>query len=191
MIKRLFDKYSKKTASLLLVLIIIGALTVGTTIAFLVTKTAELINSFTVANVLVTVNNDATVTVSQDSDSDAYIRVAVVVNFQDQLGNIHGVGAVKGTNYTLNENLGTDWIKGNDGYYYYKNPVAIGASTSALPVTATMINPLPQGAVDPTANGKYKLTVTYIASGVQASPRNAVEDVWNVTLTGNQITGIN
>ena len=192
MFNKIFGKYSKKTAIALVCLIIVAVITVSVTLAFIVVKTTQLINQFQVAEIHIAVNaTTSTFTVDEDSDLSAYIRVAVLVNYQDTLGSVYRVGAVEGTHYSLNESLdGTNWIKGADGYYYYKSPVEPGATTQALPVTVTSLT-LPQGEEDPTGGGKSKLTVTYVATGVQATPTSAVADAWNVTLNGDQITVAN
>ena len=191
MLKKFFGKFSKKTAIALVCLILVATVAVGATLAYVVAKTAELINSFQPGEILVEANADATFTVPSNSDADAYIRVMLVVNYQDASGNVYRVGAEQGTHYGLTENLtGSNWIKGNDGYYYYKSPVAAGSTTTALPVTVTKLT-LPQGAEDPTGGGKYSLTVNYIATGVQAIPVGAVQEAWGVTLNGTQITAVN
>lgn len=192
MFNKIMGKYSKKTATALICLIVVATIATSATLAFIVVKTAQLINQFQAGEIHVTVNSAAaTFTVDEDSDVSAYVRVAIVVNYQDALGSIYRVGAEKDLHYQLNENLnGTNWIKGSDGYYYYKSPVAAGNTTQALPVTVTSLS-LPQGAEDPTGGGKYKLAVTYVATAVQASPTSAVVEAWDVTLSGDQITAVN
>ena len=190
MLKKLFEKFSKKTAITIICLILVATVAIGATLAYVVVKTAELINSFKPGEILVVANDGATFTVPAESDADAYIRVMLVVNYQDAQGNVYRVGAVQGTHYDVTENLNnTNWLKGNDGYYYYKAPVSAGSTTTALPVTVTE-RTLQQGAEDPTANGKYSLTVVYVATGVQASPSNAVEDAWGVTLNETEISSV-
>lgn len=192
MFNKIFGKYSKKTATALVCLIIVATIATSATLAFIIVETAQLLNQFQVAEVNVTTNAAAsTFTVDADSDTSAYIRVAIVVNYQDTLGSVYRVGAVLGTHYDLNESLdGTNWIKGSDGYYYYKSPVAVGGTTQTLPVTVTS-RTLPDGEEDPTGGGKYKLTVTYAVTAVQATPLEAVEEAWGVTLNGDQISAVN
>ena len=57
------------------------------------------------------------VQIKNTGNTDAYIRVAVVVNWKTSSGNIWAKAPEAGTDYTLV--LGTGWKRGNDGYYYY------------------------------------------------------------------------
>ena len=122
-----------------------------------------------------------------------YVRVKIDISIdKDEATLPENWRSLISFNFNLdNEETGSAsaWELRNDGYYYYKAPVSAGSTTTALPVTVTE-RALQQGAEDPTANGKYSLTVVYVATGVQVSPSNAVEDAWGVTLNETEISSV-
>lgn len=109
---------------LLVSLVLLLALAVGGTVAWLNTSTTPVENTMIPGNVPITINetfNGTTksgVSVTNNGNIDAYIRVAIVANAVDENGNI-----IAGTapTFTVNE---TKWQKLDDGYYYYKGVVA-------------------------------------------------------------------
>lgn len=109
---------------LLVSLVLLLALAVGGTVAWLNTSTSPVENTMIPGNVPITINetfNGTTksgVSVTNNGNIDAYIRVAIVANAVDENGNI-----IAGTapTFTVNE---TKWQKLDDGYYYYKGVVA-------------------------------------------------------------------
>lgn len=182
MIKKLFARYSKKTAISIIALSLIIAIGLTGTLAFIAIKTAELINTFTPGTITLTVN-DGNIANSSDSDADVYIRVAVVVNYQDDSGNVWREAAVEGTDFSVSA-VSSNWLKGSDGYYYYKQPLTAGNTTTDLPVTVTALSPV-DGEGNSLIPEGQTLTTVYLATGVQAKPTTAVTNSWNVTLDGS------
>ena len=117
---------------LLVSLVLLLALAVGGTVAWLNTSTTPVENTMIPGNVPITINEtfDGTfksgVSVTNTGNIDAYIRVAIVANAVDENGNII---AGKAPSYTVNEKK---WQKLEDGYYYYKGAVAPNGTTEAL-----------------------------------------------------------
>ena len=161
------------------VVMLIGAV-VGSTVAFLVTKTAPVENKFTYASVSCTVSESFNGTTKEEvqiqntGTTDAYIRATYVINWLDKGGNI--VSSVpEGYKYELTENPDGKWTYNtNDGYFYYRTPVAPGGLTDGSLVNCTVT--YPQG-VEP----KYILSVEILATAVQSTPANAVTEAWGVT----------
>ena len=87
MFKRLFQRYSKKTAIIIIALSLILSVSVAGTLAFLVAKTAELINAFHPGEIVLSVDESG-VSNNADSDTSVYVRVALVINYQDINGNV-------------------------------------------------------------------------------------------------------
>ena len=168
-------KVSKKTWILMVSILLVLSVTVGGTIAFLSTKSGPVENTFNASKVTTKVNETISgskktnVTITNTGDIDAWIRAAVIVTWQDKDGNVYGQAPVAGTNYT-DWTPGTDWLKGDDGFYYYTKPVAAGGTTTAL------INSIEPIGTSP-ANGYY-LTVEILGSGIQAVPANAFNEAW-------------
>lgn len=78
-------------------------------------------------------NTKSDVSFKNTGNRKVWIRAAIVANWFDADGNIIAPwsesDAASGTFSGL---PGTDWEKGADGFYYYKNAVEAGASTSKL-----------------------------------------------------------
>ncbi len=68
------------------------------------------------------------VTVANTGDYDAYVRVSVnqIVTLEN------GEISIEGNDLTTCDFNLTDWIKGNDGFYYYSKPLAPGVETEPL-----------------------------------------------------------
>lgn len=102
---------------------------------------------------------------------DEFLRVAVVINWQDASGNVLAQAPVAGTDYTISFNE-TDWTsKGN--YWYYNEMLPSGKTTKDL-LGANAVTEL-------NAPDGYHLAVEVIAEGIQADPEKAVKDAWGIT----------
>lgn len=169
------------------VVMLIGAV-VGSTVAFLVTKTAPVENKFTYASVSCTVSetfNGTTkenVQIKNTGTTDAYIRATYVVSWLNKDGSIAPVpqGTIpNGYTLSISENPDKAWTKGTDGYFYYLTPVASEGLTDGSLVNCTVT--YPQG-VEP----EYILSVEILATAVQSTPAKAVQEAWGVTpVSGN------
>ena len=163
------------------VVMLIGAV-VGSTVAFLVTETTPVTNTFEYAKVSCEVIEDtwdqttkSGVHIKNTGTTDAYIRATYVVNWLDSAGNI--VASVpEGYSYELTVNPNSTWTKGEDGYFYYLSPVAPRESTAGSLLTCTVTYP---------ENPEYTLSVEILATAVQSTPANAVADAWGVLPSGN------
>ena len=157
---------------LLAALVVIAMGVVGGTVAYLVTKTDPVVNTFTPGEVSCKIDEtfDGTtksnVYVTNTGNTNAYIRAAIIVTWKDAAGNIAATVPAKGTDYTLELNE-TDWVE-HDGYYYYKGSVAPNAQTEKLIKTCT----------DLRSNGDYTLCVEILADAIQSSPDSAVTQAW-------------
>ncbi len=182
--KRLCRK-SGKSAALLVSLLLLLTVTVGGTIAFLMESDAPLHNLFNPSQVTTYVDETLVGTTKKDvkiqntGDTEAWIRAAVVVTWQDAEGNVYGQAPVAGTNYTAWA-PGADWLTGDDGFYYYRYPVEAGATTA----NALISSIAPVG--NPPADGYY-LTVEIIGSGIQSKPENVFNTEW--ASSGIQVLG--
>lgn len=169
----------------LVALLVLLCCTVAGTLAYLVDKTPEVKNTFEPAKVTTAVDETfkngvkSDVKIQNTGNIDAYIRVAVVVNWADKDGNVYG-GAVpeKGTDYT-EPVLQDGWIKVGDYYYY----------TSAVPAdgfTGTLFAPIKQLTTCKDTN--YGLQITILADGIQSEPVHVVADVWkDVKVDGGKL----
>ena len=130
-------KKSKKTMTLLASLVLVLGIVVAGTVAFLVTNTNPVVNTFTpsrVPNKVVETfdgNVKSDVKIKNEGDISAYIRVAVIANWVKD-GEIYGEQPVLGRDYTISpETVGNGWVKSGD-YYYYTQSVPKGETTDVL-----------------------------------------------------------
>ena len=174
-----------RTAVLLIAVILLISTAVGSTVAFLATKTEPVVNSFEYANVSckVTQNCDtdgSIVQVKNTGTISAYIRAAVVANWIDVDGNI-AASVPEGYSYDLTCSSGS-WVQGNDGFFYYLLPVAPGASTEGNLLTCTVTCP---------ETPEYTLSVEVLAEAIQSTPASAVNEAWNVAVDGDGKLSVN
>ena len=161
-----------KSSALIIALALILVLAVGGTVAYIFTQTGPVINTFTPTEAKITVdeetsnNQKTSITVVNNSTGvPVYIRVALVANMIDEAGNVTDAASVP--TFTLGDN----WIVGNDGYYYYTEPVPVGGSTGNLLKSPMILD--------------ENMQVVVLADAIQAMPKQAVIDAWGVTVDSN------
>lgn len=164
---------AKKLSAAAIAIILVVVMTIGGTVAFLMDSTESVINKFTPASSGITIEEEVKenckteIAVRNTGDTGAYIRVSLVANYYDENGNITGGAAVP--NFTLN----SKWFLGNDGYYYYKQPVAARNVTDNLLASESKMQL------------EDNMQVTVLAQSIQASPTSVVHDKWGVTVNSD------
>ena len=183
-------KKSKKTMTLLASLVLVLGIVVAGTVAFLVTNTNPVVNTFTPSRVpnQVVENFDGTtksnVAIQNTGDISAYIRVAVIANWVNKDGEIYGEQPVLGRDYTISpETIGNGWVKSGD-YYYYTQSVPKGETTAVL---FDSIAP-----VEGKAPAGYSLSIeilsqTIQADGVDAKGNKPIELAWGVDIVDGNV----
>lgn len=156
---------------------------VGSSLAYLVTKTDPVQNTFQPSRVTCRIDEKfdgatkSNVNVTNTGDTDAYIRAYIVVTWTDDDGNIVAQKPMAGEDYSLVIPTNTGWSKGSDGFYYYASSVVPNGQTGTL---IESCSPMGENAQ------KYKLTVDIIADAVQSKGDSAdgkpVEIAWGVTV---------
>ncbi|MBP3493186.1 MAG: hypothetical protein J6J83_01085 [Oscillospiraceae bacterium] len=172
-----------KHLALILSLVLILSIAVGGTIAYIAMKTNPVVNQFDGSYVTSRVNvSDDTIDVTNTGDVRAYIRAAILVNWESTSSKgVFSGSAPASSDYTLTLNL-TDWhYDSATGFYYYKTAVDPLATTNDL-VTDIAVN------VTPPAG--YSLCVEVVAEAIQAdgdhdvTGENAYADAWDISLYG-------
>lgn len=162
----------KSTITLILSLLLVVALSVGGTVAFL-TSQQTVTNTFSVAGgptpeIIETFDGHTktNVYVVNRGDVPCLVRAAVVVNLLDDNGNV-----IAGTpEYTIDFNTATDgWTKLGD-YWYYNGVAAPGNPTAVLINSCT---------------SSQHISVVINAQTVQADPAQAALDVWGHSFDGS------
>lgn len=182
-------KWTIKQLSLLIAILLLSVATVGGTLAYIFTNTDPVQNTFTPSEVTCMIDEEMSidktkkenVKVVNTGDTEAYIRAAVVVTWQNADGEVLGELPVLDTDdnegdYIIDYNS-TDWTKGDDGYWYYKSAVGVNATTENLINSCVIVNTAP--AAD------YTLHVEIIADAIQAEGvdskgNHPVELAWKV-----------
>lgn len=180
------SKYAKnrphKKGKLLVISLAVLCLCIlsGTTLAYLVTGAGPISRIFTPGTVSCevvkaeeTVGYAENVKIKNTGTAPAYIRAAIVVTFEKvENGNIivSSITPDEG-DYLIQFAENENWEKGKDGFWYYTQPVAAGATTDDLIVLCDDSRSVaPRG---------YTLTVEVVASAIQASGTNAVTESWS------------
>lgn len=181
--KRLLRKYAALVVSLAIILTV----GIGSTVAYILTHTDSIKNTFTpggtsceiVENFDGSVKTD--VTVKNTGNTDAYIRAAIVITWVDEDGNVSSTVPVLDRDYTMTLDLANGWVKHTDGFYYYTATVAPDDATGVLISECKQLD----GATVP--DGCH-LSVEIIASAIQSEPASAVSDMWGVVIASGSVT---
>ena len=171
-LQRRHKRRSKKTGMLVLSLLLVIGMVVGSTVAWLSTKSAPITNTFLPSHVSCSVTEEfngttkSNVNVINTGDIDAYIRVKLVTyRVNDKKQHIGGTAPLP--KFTL----GANWVS-YDGYYYYTLPVAPGGSPETN-LTESMT--LTDSYTD--ADGG-KQAIDVMAEAIQSVPEDAVQAAW-------------
>ena len=155
-------------------------LSVGGTIAYLITDTRPVENTFTPGNVACQViepnwNDEDTakenVFIKNTGNTDAYIRAAIVVTWQNADGKVLAEVPQENVDYTLSINT-NGWGKKGD-YYYCTTAGSPNTQTSVLINSCTVIK----------AKEGYSLCVDVLAQAIQSSPNTVESSTWNSDVT--------
>lgn len=170
-----------KTILVLAAVVLMLACTVGGTLAFLITKTDSVTNTFDPGKVTCKVDEEFTqnsttknkVRIQNTGNTDAWIRATVVANWVKD----GKVVAPWEDNISYNS---SSWTKVG-GYYYYKESVAAKGYTKNLFDSYTAPSDGPDGA---------HLEMTIVCQAVQAEPATVVQQVWGVTIENGSVTAV-
>lgn len=124
------------------------------------------------------------VTVFNTKRSTAYVRATVVANWESESGKI--IAPFSTSNINFNVGAGSNWVLGDDGYYYYTKPV----------VGFTYTDPLISSFSDTSTAAelnfklrKYRLVWRIIAQGVEFDQeKHYVGEAWSsITVDGQSL----
>ena len=188
-------RFSSKTLVLLVSALVLSFAMVGGTLALLSAEAPSKVNSFTVPTPGVRIDEEfdgfvkKNISVTNNGQIPVYVRLQMVINFQNKEGKVAPVAPVQGTNINIqwvdNDDY-IDWEKASDGYFYYPVALEPGETTSIL---ISSIEALP----DPEIPEGYTLNVQLLAQYVQKdgvaddTGRPLVESCWNVTVDSNGV----
>jgi len=177
-----------RTVTVIVSTVLLVLACVGMTVAFIIDKTDPITNIFQPSTVSCEVNEKnwtdgdtvkEEVVVVNTGDTDAFIRCAIVINWQNDAGEVLGTAPVENTDYSLKLNL-KNWTPGSDGYYYHKSEVSPEQTTEVLVRSCEVLAAAPKDG--------YTLSVEILASAIQSSPETAVMDAWGATVSNGVLT---
>ena len=161
-----------RLTTMVIATVLLLALAIGGTLAWLSTKGDPITNTFTPSKVTCEVTENfngvtkSNVNVTNTGDTDAYIRVKLVTyRTNDQGQHIGGTASLP--RFTL----GANWVS-YDGYYYYTLPVAPGKK----PETNLTDSMTLTGSYTDADGGKQAVDV--MAEAIQSVPQDAVKAAW-------------
>lgn len=172
-------RLSTKLVLLVLALSLLSGAVLGT-LAYLNSTTENVTNTFTPAKVpnipeeKIKDNAKTSITIKNEGNIYAYIRIRLVTYRVDDNGNRIG-----GTATIPEFDLGSGWFKDGD-FYYYESAVAPGYSTpNLLALNAT----IPLKTYDDADGGKQVIEV--ISESIQSDPTSVVTTQWGVNVDAN------
>lgn len=166
-----------RTAVLLIAVLLLISTAVGSTAAFLVTKTEPVKEAFAYAQVSCQViQSGSALAVQNTGTAQAYIRASYAVNWR--LDGEESIAAAVPEGYSCDLEGNPQWEKGGDGYFYYPYPVDPGGEAPSL-LTCSVSRP-----EDP----EYTLSVEVVAEAIQSNPAEAAEDAWSVRVSDGVLT---
>lgn len=174
-----------RATAMLLATVMLFALAVGGTIAWLIDKDSPLVNTFDPSKVTCEVQEKfdgkvkSDVNVKNTGDIDAFIRVKLVTYRTNDAGQHIG-----GTAALPQFTLGANWVEYN-GYYYYTLPVAPG-DKPATKLTDSMT--LTESYDD--ADGGHQ-SIDVMAEAIQSVPEDAVKAAWGAGFSINADGSLN
>ncbi len=178
-------KITKKSLLLLIATALLLTVTVSGTVAYLMAGTDPVVNNFTpgvmdtkIEEVVSTGAKDSIVIeLHNDSNMDAYVRVALIGNWIDAQGNVIAPWNPQemASGFVLND---AAWVRGPGGYYYHKTRIKPGQPTANLLKQRLVIT---QGDMQ---SGAKELVLAVVhqsiqADGVTANGTPAVVDAWD------------
>lgn len=173
--------YRGRMTAMALATVLLLALAIGGTVAWLTANGQPITNTFNPSHVTceVTEGFDGTtktnVNVTNTGDIHAYIRVKLVTYRTNAQGQHIG-----GTAGLPDFTLGSGWVEYN-GYYYFTLPVAPNEKPAAnLTNSMTLI-----GSYNDADGGKQAIDV--MAEAIQSVPAEAVGQVWGVRISPNSV----
>lgn len=189
----------KRKIWILFIMIFILACSTVVVYAYLSAQSGSVQNNFSAAsgpNPSIQESTNSPLTLKENVTVDVgapgyavYVRVAIVINWEDANGHILGQKPVAGTDYVMNLNIADSdkWFYNSaDGFYYYEEMISSGE-------TDVLIESCYQAGESPSAT--YKLNVQIIAQTIQAlgttdgnDPIPAVTDAWGVYIVDGKLS---
>lgn len=160
---------------------------VGITVALILTRTENVINTFAPSKVTCRVTEQfengikKEVRIQNTGNTEAYIRAKVLVTWKNADGEVYWKTPEQEKDYDITFSKDPDWLyDAQSNTYYYALAVAPEEATKTLieSVVLRETSGKPAG---------YDLSVEIIADAIQSTPAEAVQTAWHVTVSNKKI----
>lgn len=175
-----------RLTTMVIATVLLLALAIGGTVAWLSTKDAPITNTFNPSEVACqveesfdkTTGEKRNVNVTNTGDTEAYIRVKLVTyRTNDQGKHIGGTASLPA--FTR----GANWVKYGD-YYYYTLPVAPKEKPEADLISSITLESYTD------VDGGHQ-AIDVMAEAIQSEPARAVGQAWGVSIAPGSVTAYN
>ena len=168
--KRIFqflNSVKKRTLVLLVSATLLLSIAVGTTIAYIITKTDTHNNTFEPP--LLNLHLEEIDTIKNDGNVPVYVRAISIANWlsTDDEHTISSDVPKINVDFEVVEFNVDGWFLASDGFYYYTKPLGANESVAIF----TKIEQLKE-------KEGYELRVQFLSSSIQANPTDAVMEAW-------------
>lgn len=165
-----FFQFVKRTEKHTLILsvsmILVAALAIGTTVAFIITRTDTQDNTFLppVTRIHIEGYDD----IMNTGNIPVYVRVLTVANWlsTDDEHTIHSETPKYGIDFTI-DFITEDWFLASDGFYYYTKPLYPGESVQLF-----------TDAFQLREKSGHELRLQLLTSSIQTTPSDAINAAW-------------
>ncbi|MBR5459518.1 MAG: hypothetical protein IKV53_01515 [Clostridia bacterium] len=181
----IFKKANTKWIVISVAVLLLALVGIGTAFSLISAQTDPIANIFEQGVVSCEIqetfenNVKSDVFVKNTGNTNAYIRVAIVPSWKSESNSfeILSTAPQRDVDYEIVFNEST-WAWGEDGYWYYTEPVYPDDVTSVLVEKIIPLGEAPEG---------YSLSVDILASAVQSMPVKVVESEWGITVKGTTL----
>ncbi len=172
--KKIRHKKYKNNLFTQITIILLFCLVTGT-IAYMI-KQSSITNEFIMGEVKTQIienfdSNNKTkkdVNIKNIGNVPAYIRATIVISWKDNEGKVLGEIPEENVDYSIKFSESSNWIKEEDGYYYYKKQIEPNESTEILIEECKQLKEY---------DNKI-LEVTIANQAIQAQPTKAMNEAW-------------
>lgn len=172
--KKIRHKKYKNNLFTQITIILLFCLVTGT-IAYMI-KQSSITNEFIMGEVKTQIienfdSNNKTkkdVNIKNIGNVPAYIRATIVISWKDNEGKVLGEIPEENVDYSIKFSESSNWIKEEDGYYYYKKQIEPNESTEILIEECKQLKEY---------DNKI-LEVTIANQTIQAQPTKAMNEAW-------------
>ena len=172
--KKIRHKKYKNNLFTQITIILLFCLVTGT-IAYMI-KQSSITNEFIMGEVKTRIienfdSNNKTkkdVNIKNIGNVPAYIRATIVISWKDNEGKVLGEIPEENVDYSIKFSESSNWIKEEDGYYYYKKQIEPNESTEILIEECKQLKEY---------DNKI-LEVTIANQAIQAQPTKAMNEAW-------------